>query len=171
MAVNAGPEFTRHPEVISGASDLLVEIFADKGRHTRFAVGASSLPMNASVEVVAAFQIVTSNHPDITRWPRRDGACAVALLHVDAANVRDRHIDVFFYCLYMDASILSEGGATPENPRRAYVADFALRIGQRATLVPSRQTRAFGMLYALSHSVVERLYAAPGLINISQKQC
>jgi len=63
VAVNAGPEFTRHPEVISGASDLLVEIFADKGRHTRFAVGASSRPMNASVEVVAAFQIVTSNHP------------------------------------------------------------------------------------------------------------
>lgn len=62
--VNAGPEFTRHPEVINGASDLLVEIFAEKGRHTRFAVGASSLPMNASVEVVATFQIVTGGHKD-----------------------------------------------------------------------------------------------------------
>jgi len=77
--------------------------------------------------------------------------------------MRDRRIDVFFYGLYMDASILTEAGATPENPRRAYVADFALRIGQRATLVPSRQTRAFGMLYALTQSEVERLYAAPGL--------
>lgn len=74
-----------------------------------------------------------------------------------------RRIDVFFYGLYMDASILREGGATPENPRRAYVADFALRIGQRATLIPSNEARAYGMVYALTHSDLERLYAAPGL--------
>src|SRR5206468_1433668 len=51
----------------------------------------------------------------------------------------------------------------PSNPRRAYVDDFVLRIGQRATLLPSAGGRAYGMLYALTHAELERLYTAPGL--------
>jgi hypothetical protein len=74
-----------------------------------------------------------------------------------------REIDVFFYGLFMDVELLRQGGAKPSNPRRAYVADFALRIGQRATLVPSRGARAYGMLIALTHADLERLYGAPGL--------
>ncbi|MEM7279966.1 MAG: RidA family protein, partial [Pseudomonadota bacterium] len=42
--VSAGPEFVSHPAVINGASDLMVEILGDKGRHTRIAVGCASLP-------------------------------------------------------------------------------------------------------------------------------
>jgi enamine deaminase RidA (YjgF/YER057c/UK114 family) len=49
--VNAGPEFTQHPAVINGASDYLVSVFGEAGKHARAAVGVSSLPMNASVEV------------------------------------------------------------------------------------------------------------------------
>ena len=49
----------------------------------------------------------------------------------------DRRIDTFFYGLFMDIDILREGGVAPINPRRAYVEDLALRIGRRATLVPS----------------------------------
>lgn len=75
----------------------------------------------------------------------------------------DRRIDAFFYGLFMDIAILREGGAAPVNPRRAYVDDFALRIGQRATLLPSAGARAYGMLFALTHAELERLYAAPGL--------
>jgi hypothetical protein len=75
----------------------------------------------------------------------------------------DRRIDAFFYGLFMDADVLRESGVTPTNPRRAYVEDFALRIGHRATLVPSVGSRAYGMLFALTHSEVERLYTAPGL--------
>jgi enamine deaminase RidA (YjgF/YER057c/UK114 family) len=55
--VNAGPGFADHPKVINGASDLMVEILGDKGRHTRIAVGCSSLPLNAAVEVDATFAI------------------------------------------------------------------------------------------------------------------
>jgi enamine deaminase RidA (YjgF/YER057c/UK114 family) len=55
--VNAAPDFTDHPKVINGASDLMVEILSDKGRHTRIAVGCSSLPMNAAVEIDAVFAI------------------------------------------------------------------------------------------------------------------
>ena len=49
--VNAEPDFTAHPQVINGASDLLVEIFGDAGRHSRAAVGCSSLPLGVSVEI------------------------------------------------------------------------------------------------------------------------
>lgn len=75
----------------------------------------------------------------------------------------DRRIDAFFYGLFMDLEILRDGGVAPINPRRAYVDDFALRIGQRATLLRSSGARAYGMLFALAHSELDRLYAAPGL--------
>ena len=75
----------------------------------------------------------------------------------------DRRIDAFFYGLFMDLEILREGGVAPTNPRRAYVDDFALRIGQRATLLPSAGARAYGTLFALTHAELDRLYAAPGL--------
>ena len=55
--VSAAPGFADHPKVINGASDLLVEILGDKGRHTRIAVGCSSLPLNAAVEIDAVFSI------------------------------------------------------------------------------------------------------------------
>ncbi len=45
------PEFTGHPQVANGASDLLVEVLGEDGRHARAAVGMSSLPLGASVEV------------------------------------------------------------------------------------------------------------------------
>jgi hypothetical protein len=63
----------------------------------------------------------------------------------------------------MDVETLRQSGAQPTNPRRAYVEEVALRIGQRATLVPSPETRAYGMLIALTHAELERLYDAPGL--------
>jgi enamine deaminase RidA (YjgF/YER057c/UK114 family) len=55
--VNAVPEFTQHPEVANGASDLIQEVFGDAGRHARAAVGAGSLPRNVAVEVEAVFEI------------------------------------------------------------------------------------------------------------------
>ena len=74
-----------------------------------------------------------------------------------------RQIDGFFYGLFMDATVLRQAGTKPSNFRRAYVADFALRIGRRATLVPSPGARAYGMLISLTHVDLERLYGAPGL--------
>ncbi len=51
------PDFTQHPAVINGASDIAVEIFGDAGRHARAAVGVASLPLNAAVEIDAIVQI------------------------------------------------------------------------------------------------------------------
>ena len=54
--VNATPDFTNHPKVINGASDLFVDVFGDKGRHSRFAMGAGSLPLGVSVEIEAVVE-------------------------------------------------------------------------------------------------------------------
>jgi enamine deaminase RidA (YjgF/YER057c/UK114 family) len=51
--VNAVPDFTRHPQVIDGCTDLFVAVFGDNGRPARSAVGMGSLPFNISVEVEA----------------------------------------------------------------------------------------------------------------------
>ncbi len=51
------PDFTDHPKVINGASDLIADAMGEAGRHARFAVGAASLPLGASVEVEAIFSL------------------------------------------------------------------------------------------------------------------
>src|SRR5262249_45094418 len=50
-------DFTQHPAVVNGASNLMVEVLGDAGRHARFAVGAPSLPFDAAVEVDAVFEV------------------------------------------------------------------------------------------------------------------
>lgn len=55
--VNATPDFSDHPKVINGASDLMVDVFGEKGRHTRAAVGVSGLPLGCAVEVDAILRI------------------------------------------------------------------------------------------------------------------
>ena len=55
--VNSNTNFTNHPQIINGASNLLVKIFGEQGKHTRFAVGSNSLPMNISVEIEAIIKL------------------------------------------------------------------------------------------------------------------
>ena len=55
--VNSTPDFTQMPQVVNGASDLMVEVFGDAGRHARAAVGVASLPLGVAVEVEAMFEI------------------------------------------------------------------------------------------------------------------
>lgn len=58
--VQCTANFTDQPKVINGASDLMVEVFGDAGRHARAAVGAISLPLGVSVEVDGVFQITSA---------------------------------------------------------------------------------------------------------------
>ena len=55
--VNAVPEFKEQPKVINGCSDLFVEVFGDKGRHARSAVGMGSLPNQISVEIECIVEV------------------------------------------------------------------------------------------------------------------
>ena len=49
--VNSTPDFSEHPKIINPASDLLFSIFGDSGKHSRIAVGVTSLPLNSTVEI------------------------------------------------------------------------------------------------------------------------
>jgi hypothetical protein len=75
----------------------------------------------------------------------------------------DRHIEVFFYGLFMDENLLRGKGIVPLNPRPATVEGFGLRIGKRATLVPAESDRSYGMVMGLTHEELEELYSGPGL--------
>ena len=55
--INSAPGFTDGPKVMNGASDLMVEVFGDAGRHARTAVGVGSLPGGVAVEVDAVFEV------------------------------------------------------------------------------------------------------------------
>jgi enamine deaminase RidA (YjgF/YER057c/UK114 family) len=49
--VNSEPDFTGHPQVVNGASEFLLEVFGDRGKHSRTALGAAALPLNVAVEI------------------------------------------------------------------------------------------------------------------------
>lgn len=55
--VNSTPDFTDQPKVVNGASDFMVELFGDAGRHARAAVSAVALPLGVAVEIEGIFQI------------------------------------------------------------------------------------------------------------------
>jgi enamine deaminase RidA (YjgF/YER057c/UK114 family) len=55
--INSAPGFSDGPKVMNGASDLMVEVFDDKGRHARTTVGVSALPADAAVEVEGLFEV------------------------------------------------------------------------------------------------------------------
>jgi enamine deaminase RidA (YjgF/YER057c/UK114 family) len=56
--VNSDPEFSQHPKVINAASDLLHDIFGEKGIHSRIAVGVANLPLNSMTEIDAIVEVV-----------------------------------------------------------------------------------------------------------------
>ena len=69
--VNAVPEFEDHPKVINGCSDLLVEVFGERGRHARSAVGMGSLPMQIPVEIEVIVEVGNRGQSPISRKSRK----------------------------------------------------------------------------------------------------
>jgi hypothetical protein len=70
----------------------------------------------------------------------------------------EARVDVFFYGLFMDEKVLEANGVVATARRIASVRDFAIRIGRRATLVREPGARAHGVVFALTHGELERLY-------------
>jgi len=58
--VNSAQDFAEHPKIINAASDLFFEIFGENGKHSRIAVGVSSLPLNSTVEIDMTVEIISS---------------------------------------------------------------------------------------------------------------
>lgn len=70
---------------------------------------------------------------------------------------------VFFYGLFMDADALRSKGAHPANVRPAALPGYAIRIGNRATLVREPRSSAYGVLMDLPRHEIDALYSGPGL--------
>jgi enamine deaminase RidA (YjgF/YER057c/UK114 family) len=64
--VNSSPGFTEQPKVANGASDLLVKIFGDAGRHARSALGVAELPLNAALELELVVEVASMSKPPPT---------------------------------------------------------------------------------------------------------
>jgi hypothetical protein len=74
-----------------------------------------------------------------------------------------QHVTVFFYGLFMDPAALEAKDLRPLDVRRAYVEGFALKLGQRATLMPAREGRVHGTIMRLTHEEVDKLYSEPSV--------
>ena len=77
--------------------------------------------------------------------------------------MNDRRLNVFFYGLFMDKEILTAKGIQPSDIQVASLKGFALRIGQRAALVPEESGRVHGVVMSLTHDELEKLYSEPGV--------
>lgn len=74
-----------------------------------------------------------------------------------------RRVVVFFYGLFMDVHLLRSKGVAPEGVRLASAPGFALRIGQRATLIADSRSVAHGLVMQLSHEDIDKLYSEPSV--------
>ena len=75
------------------------------------------------------------------------------------ANNLPRRLDVFFYGLFMDETLLQAKGIEPQQCRLAAVENFRLMIGERATLIPSPGHTVHGVVFSLTHAEIDSLYA------------
>lgn len=74
-------------------------------------------------------------------------------------------IEVFFYGLFMDSAVLRGKGVSPDNPRVARLDGYALEIGERATLVPARESMVYGLVMRLGSPDIDKLYAEPSVAD------
>ena len=79
------------------------------------------------------------------------------------AQQNDSRIDVFFYGLFMDEELLRQKGADPTNRRFAFVDDYVLVIGERATLVQREGERVYGVVFSLTQKEIDLLYSEPSV--------
>ena len=70
---------------------------------------------------------------------------------------------IFFYGLFMDRSLLIEKGFRPETVGPAVLSDYRIHIGERATLLPSTSSRAYGVVMELSEPEAHALYSEPSV--------
>ena len=72
-------------------------------------------------------------------------------------------VKIFFYGLFMDRALLADKGLHPEVVGPAVLSDYRIHIGERATLLPSASSRAYGIVMALSEAEAHALYSEPSV--------
>ncbi|WP_222984038.1 gamma-glutamylcyclotransferase family protein [Flagellimonas meishanensis] len=68
-------------------------------------------------------------------------------------------MEVFFYGLFMDKDLLIRNGVNPLNPRKGYLNNYALKIGNRASLIQSKTEKAYGVIMTLTEEEIAKLYS------------
>ena len=74
-------------------------------------------------------------------------------------------MEVFFYGLFMDQSILEKNGVKPSNPRKGYLNNYTLKIGSRASLIQCKDEMAYGIVMTVDDHAVDRLYSEPSVAD------
>lgn len=74
-------------------------------------------------------------------------------------------MDIFFYGLFMDSNVLRKNGVKPSNLRKGYLDDYALKIGNRASLVPAKNERSYGIVMTIEKDALRKLYAQPSVAD------
>ena len=74
-------------------------------------------------------------------------------------------MEIFFYGLFMDKDLLSKKGINPVNPRKGYLDNYALRIGQRASLISRKNERSYGIVMTLGDEEVTKLYSERSVVD------
>ena len=74
-------------------------------------------------------------------------------------------MQVFFYGLFMDEAILEKNGIQPSDPRLGYLDNYTLKIGNRASLIPSEGDQAWGLLMKVNPDAIQGLYAEPSVAD------
>ena len=77
---------------------------------------------------------------------------------------------IFFYGLFMDRTLLAEKGFHPETIGPAVLSDYRIHIGERATLLPSASSRAYGIVMELSEQEAHALYSEPSLRSYKRER-
>lgn len=72
---------------------------------------------------------------------------------------------VFFYGLFMDKDVLIKNGIKPSNPRKGYLKDYMLKIGNRASLIPCKNEKSYGIVMTVDDQAIDRLYAEPSVAD------
>ena len=68
-------------------------------------------------------------------------------------------MEVFFYGLFMDVNVLLRNGIKPSNLRRGYLNDYSLKIGNRASLIPCKNEKSYGIVMTINKDAIHNLYA------------
>ena len=79
-------------------------------------------------------------------------------------------MNVFFYGLFMDQEILEKNGIHPSNPRKGYLPNYTLKIGNRASLIPSKNEKAYGIIMTMNDAEVVKLYAEKSVADYIPEQ-
>ena len=68
-------------------------------------------------------------------------------------------MEIFFYGLFMDKDVLIKNGVSPSNPRKGYLNNYTLKIGNRASLIQCEKEKAYGIIMTVNDEEITKLYA------------